>query len=673
MLNYNKDSIDFYIDYINRELYKSKFTLTKAADFNKLTFLHKVNRSSYWFPADAGRKSWEEDNKLRSKKQFSKNSTYNFESFKFLSSFEIFINSKFDMTASKIIKTPVFLNYISLLNEFVRKQEKKKNTQDVRMYSVDTWKYRRYNTYSSLKYYYNFEPHRNLIRLRKFNFLAVYTWFPSKRWLFTYRNMRNFYLKWRKTQKFEFRFFRARGMSLRYWAKQQLQYNYLNTNSSDFLSDPYSSNIFAPSQLAPTKLDFHFLFGSPKYDFLHAGFAYWLFDQITENSKRFSLPSYFSNTYGSNQVSNSSKYKYLKNFFSYSSPKHAHAFYVKLNSAYGGWDELRNYFSFFKPAYWNLKKGLDSYPHEHWGWEDVLWWEDHVPLFFSRFSGKRRQERFADLDITDSADFNWFYKSWFHEEIFTELHASYYRTYYNIDYLTPGWRISTDFPKRRMGHFDPKWQERLQEYVIYPYMNIFYPSTKRYYIDYNHHPDYVDSRSFMVLNFAWKMSTLSPFIYKFRPKFRKVLRGVGELVNPLDKFKPSFNLLSSNYNFINFFPVFNPSFRMQNILNEYLDNLVFLVNFFTQSHRPISLKVTSLEYVFSYLCNICVIYVDKATFMSSINKKQVISYADLFFVVEGLMFITSNELLFHKERVIAEYIAFKRFYSLLISEQGNMK
>jgi hypothetical protein len=63
-------------------------------------------------------------------------------------------------------------------------------------------------------------------------------------------------------------------MSLRYWAKQQLQYNYLNTNSSDFLSDPYSSNIFAPSQLAPTKLDFHFLFGSPKYDFLHAGFAY---------------------------------------------------------------------------------------------------------------------------------------------------------------------------------------------------------------------------------------------------------------------------------------------------------------------------------------------------------------------------------------------------------------
>ena len=53
-----------------------------------------------------------------------------------------------------------------------------------------------------------------------------------------------------------------------------------------------------------------------------------------------------------------------------------------------------------------------------------------------------------------------------------------------------------------MGHFDPKWQERLQEYVIYPYMNIFYPSTKRYYIDYNHNPDYVDSRSFMVLNFA---------------------------------------------------------------------------------------------------------------------------------------------------------------------------
>ena len=169
------------------------------------------------------------------------------------------------------------------------------------------------------------------------------------------------------------------------------------------------------------------------------------------------------------------------------------------------------------------------------------------------------------------------------------------------------------------------------------------------------------------------MSTLSPFIYKFRPIFRKVLRGAGELVNPLDKFKPSFNLLASNYNVINFFPVFSPSFRMQSILNEYLSNLVFLVNFFTRSHRPVNLKVTSLEYVFSYLCNISVIYVDKAIFMNSINKELVISYADLFFVAKELMFTTPNELLFHKERVIAEYVAFKRFYSLLISEQGNMK
>lgn len=125
-----------------------------------------------------------------------------------------------------------------------------------------------------------------------------------------------------------------------------------------------------------------------------------------------------------------------------------------------------------------------------------------VPLYFSRFDKRKRREKFIDLKNIDSSNFNWFYRSWFHEEIFTELHASYYRTYYNIDYLTPGWRISTDYPKKRMGHFDPKWQERLYEYVIYPYMDLFHPSTKRYYINYSNHPGYVDPKSFLVLNFA---------------------------------------------------------------------------------------------------------------------------------------------------------------------------
>ena len=673
MFNFNKNLEEFYSEYIDKELYKTKFTLVKAPNFNKLIFLDKVNRSSYWFPLGSGRLSLEESNKMRLKKRFSRSSTYNFDGFTFLSSFEVFLNSKFNISVLEVFNTPLFLNYISMMNELLRKQELKKNTQDVRMYSVSSWKYKHYNKYSVYKYYYNFEPHRNLIRIRKFNFIAVYSWMPVKRWLFTYRNMRNYYLKWRKTQKFEFKFYRGPGMSFRYWAKQQLQFNYLNSNSSDFLSDPYSSNIFMPSQVPATQEEVLYQFSSPQYNYLHASFVYWIFIQIKSNMYVNSLASYFSNSYNFNQTSTSTKHKFLKNFFSYNTPKQAHVFYGKLDDAYGGWSELRNYFSFFKPSYWNLKKGLDSYPHEHWAWEDVLWWEDHVPLFFSRFTEKRREERFLDLDFIDSANFHWFYKTWFHEEIFTEMHASYYRTYYNIDYLTPGWRISTDFPKKKMGHFDPKWQERLQEYVIYPYMNLFYPSTKRYYIDYFNHPDYVDSRSFLALNFAWKLNKLSPFFYKPRPKFRKVIRSFSELQVQLDKFKPQFSFFLDNYSSISFFPAEFLNLKTQQVFEAYLTNLTFLVNIFTKNHNLVSPTNQNLEYLFSYLSIFYALSLNKKDFISVLTKNSSTSYSDLLNLLEQILFLPTNELFFHRERIVAEYVAFKRFYSLLISKSSNIK
>ncbi len=59
----------------------------------------------------------------------------------------------------------------------------------------------------------------------------------------------------------------------------------------------------------------------------------------------------------------------------------------------------------------------------------------------------------------------------------------------------------TEYPRFRMSHFDPNWHERLDEYVVYQYMNLFHPSTKRYYVNYSNHPHYVDSNSFLILNF----------------------------------------------------------------------------------------------------------------------------------------------------------------------------
>lgn len=178
MLDFNKNSIDFYLDYINKELHKSKFTLLNSYNYNRISFLNKVNRSSYWFPANSGRRSEEEYSKLRAKKRFSNHSFYNFDGFKFLSTFEIFVNFTFSVNLNEVLLSPVFNNYLTLLNEHIRRQELKKNVPYVPPFSTTSWKYRYYSDYTSLRYYYNFEAHRNLVRIRKFNFLALSSWSP---------------------------------------------------------------------------------------------------------------------------------------------------------------------------------------------------------------------------------------------------------------------------------------------------------------------------------------------------------------------------------------------------------------------------------------------------------------------------------------------------------------
>ena len=67
---YDPNSINLYLDYVNEELYKTKFTISKSSSFNKILFVGKVNSSSYWFPANSGIKSYERFNKLRAKKSF---------------------------------------------------------------------------------------------------------------------------------------------------------------------------------------------------------------------------------------------------------------------------------------------------------------------------------------------------------------------------------------------------------------------------------------------------------------------------------------------------------------------------------------------------------------------------------------------------------------------------
>ena len=163
--------------------------------------------------------------------------------------------------------------------------------------------------------------------------------------------MHTFYLRKRKTQKFEYRFFRFEGMSFRYWAKQQLQYNFLNVNSFDFLSDVYNGNVFTTSQPAVSSFEISKLFNTSRYNHLSCVFLYWLMKNSYCNKNVYGLSSYFSSTYNVHQVSTPTKHKYLKNFFSYNTPKYGHAYYTMLDYYHSGWRRLKNTFSLFKPSY----------------------------------------------------------------------------------------------------------------------------------------------------------------------------------------------------------------------------------------------------------------------------------------------------------------------------------
>jgi hypothetical protein len=79
------------------------------------------------------------------------------------------------------------------------------------------------------------------------------------------------------------------------------------------------------------------------------------------------------------------------------------------------------------------------------------------------------------------------------------------------------------------------------------------------------------------------------------------------------------------------------------------------------------------EYLFFYLSNVVSLNVDKESFTELFVDKTWSSYNDLLEFLVEFLFINPSDLMSHKERIIAEYIAFKRFYCLVISEYGYTK
>ena len=97
-----------------------------------------------------------------------------------------------------------------------------------------------------------------------------------------------------------------------------------------------------------------------------------------------------------------------------------------------------------------------------------------------------------------------------------------------------------------------------------------------------------------------------------------------------------------------------------------------MVKFFSGDQGIPDLKLGYIEYLISFLSNNGVVFSNKLFLINFINNKTWDSYKSLSDFLVDSAFISSSELLFYKERVVAEYIAFKRFYSLFISEHGNI-
>ncbi len=143
----------------------------------------------------------------------------------------------------------------------------------------------------------------------------------------------------------------------------------------------------------------------------------------------------------------------------------------------------------------------------------------------------------------------------------------------------------------------------------------------------------------------------------------------------MDNFKPDFFSKLDNLNFISFFPLsfFNQKTRL--LLDSYLVSLIFLLNVFTKNQSGIGnfLSKQNIDYLFFYLRSVSSLNITNKEFSENIIRKAPFSYSELLLYLQEFFFISHGELHFHRERIIVEYIAFKRFYSLLTSEYVNFK
>jgi hypothetical protein len=81
--------------------------------------------------------------------------------------------------------------------------------------------------------------------------------------------------------------------------------------------------------------------------------------------------------------------------------------------------------------------------------------------------------------------------------------SSYFKSYLNFQYLVPNSRFySEEYPQKKLGHFDPRWQDRLYEYTYHHHPDYFSPSTNIFYDFYSDSVLKEHLESFLMLNFS---------------------------------------------------------------------------------------------------------------------------------------------------------------------------
>lgn len=122
-------------------------------------------------------------------------------------------------------------------------------------------------------------------------------------------------------------------------------------NSFNLISDTYNSTTFFNHYPPLTTAEYRGFTPKSERPFSQLALLYWSF--ISAGVAPSPLPAYFSYSYSTHSYTYGSKYKYLKNYFAYLTPKYAHAYFSRFreNNFTLVVERLRWYMFLVKPTY----------------------------------------------------------------------------------------------------------------------------------------------------------------------------------------------------------------------------------------------------------------------------------------------------------------------------------